>query len=52
MNYTLTLTDAQVNYIGMVLSEKPYKEVAEILAVMQSQVVDQNRIKTEKVESE
>lgn len=40
-SYTLTLTEDQVNLVGNALVERPYKEVANVLAILQQQVAMQ-----------
>lgn len=41
-DYTLTLSAEEVNYIGNVLQQQPYKDVATLLAKLQAQVNKQN----------
>jgi hypothetical protein len=37
-SFTITLTDAQVNYIGKVLGKQPFEDVAPVINVMQQQI--------------
>lgn len=43
--YTLKLTPQQMDYIYNVLSERPFKEVSDLLATIRQQVIMQNEAK-------
>ena len=39
--FSLILTEAEVNYLGQVLAERPFKEVAALFAKVNQQVAGQ-----------
>lgn len=43
-DYNLTLTGAEVNYIGQLLAARPYNEVFQVIPKIQTQVEAQNLI--------
>jgi hypothetical protein len=48
--YSIQLTAEQWNIVGDALGDKPFKNVAKIIAEMSKQVSDQDAVKTEESE--
>jgi len=42
-DYTLTLTREEIQFIGTLLAERPYKDVSALIAKLQSQVNAQSQ---------
>jgi hypothetical protein len=51
-DYSLTLTGAEVNYIGQLLASRPYSEVFQVIPKIQAQVEAQNIVKPENTPAE
>ena len=44
-DYNLILSGAEINYIGQLLSARPYSEVFQVIPKIQNQIDAQNAIK-------